>query len=52
LPRANPGASLPIPDKVIEHQALLTRADGEPFSYVVETYTGAVLDFPPAFGPS
>ena len=49
LPLANPGASLPIPDKVIEHQALLTRADGEPFSYVVETYTGAVLDFPPSF---
>jgi len=52
LPRANPGAALPIPDKVIEHQALLTRGDGEPFSYVVETYTGAVLDFPPAFGRS
>jgi hypothetical protein len=52
LPRANPGASLLIPDKVIEHQALLTRADGEPFSYVVETYTGAVLDFPPSFDPS
>jgi len=52
LPRANPGASLPIPDKVIEHQAVLTRGDGEPFSYVVETYTGAVLDFPPAFGRS
>ena len=52
LPRANPGASLPIPDKVIEHQAVLTRGDGEPFSYVVETYTGAVLDFTPAFDPS
>jgi hypothetical protein len=49
LPRANPGGPLPIPDKVIEHQALLTRADGEPFSYVNETYTGAVLDFPPSF---
>jgi hypothetical protein len=52
LPRANPGASLPIPDEVIEHQALLTRADGEPFSYVIETYAGAVLDFPPSFDPS
>jgi len=50
LPRAHPGTSLPIPDQVIEHQALLTRADGEPFSYVIETYTGAVLDFPPTFG--
>jgi hypothetical protein len=48
-PRGSPGASLPIPDKVIEHQAVLTRADGEPFSYVIETYTRAVLDFrPPA----
>lgn len=52
MPRADPGAALPIPDKVIEHQAVLTRGDGEPFSYVVETYTGAVLDFAPAFGPS
>jgi hypothetical protein len=52
LPRANLGATLPIPDKVIEHQALLTRADGEPFSYVIETYTGAVLDFPPPSSPS
>lgn len=52
LPRANPAASLPIPDGVIEHQALLTRADGEPFSYVIETYTGEVLDFPPSFSLS
>ena len=52
LPRATPGAALAIPDKVIEHQALLTRADGEPFSYVIETYTGAVLDFPPPSSPS
>ena len=52
LPRTNPGAFLSIPDKVIEHQALLTRADGEPFSYVIETYTGAVLDFPPPTSPS
>lgn len=49
LPRPNPRAPLPIPDKVIEHQALLTRADGEPFSYVIEIYTGAVLAFPPSF---
>jgi hypothetical protein len=52
LPRAIPGASMSIPDHVIEHQALLTRADGEPFSYVIETYTGAVLDFPPPSSPS
>lgn len=48
LPEATDGASLSIPDKVIEHQALLTRGDGDPFSYVIETYTGAVLDFPPS----
>jgi len=49
LPAGNAGAPLSIPDKVIEHRALLTRADGEPFSYVIETYTAAVLDFPPPF---
>ena len=51
LPEATDGASLSIPDKVIEHQALLTRGDGDPFSYVIETYTGAVLDFPPSASP-
>jgi chorismate-pyruvate lyase len=38
---------LSIPDKLIEHRALLTSANGEPLCYVVETYTKAVLDFPP-----
>lgn len=46
LPSGNGGAVLSIPDKVIEHRAFLTRADGVPFSYVVESYTAAVLDFP------
>jgi hypothetical protein len=41
------GANLNIPDKLIEHRALLTRGDGEPFSYVVETYQAAVLAFSP-----
>ncbi|MFO1074876.1 MAG: hypothetical protein U1E17_19720 [Geminicoccaceae bacterium] len=40
-----------IPDQVIEHQALLVRGDGDPFSYVIETYQGAVLDFPPSASP-
>ena len=40
-----------IPDQVIEHRALLTRGDGDPFSYVIETYQGAVLDFPPSASP-
>jgi hypothetical protein len=47
-PKANPQATLAIPDHVIMNSALLTRADGRPFSYVVESYTGAVLDFPPS----
>ncbi|MET0364702.1 MAG: hypothetical protein ABW169_08605 [Sphingobium sp.] len=51
-PRAKPHGRLSIPDKLIEHQALLTRADGKPFSYVIETYGSAVLDFPPSFTAS
>ena len=40
-------ARLPIPDHVLEHRAVLSTPDGEPFSEVVETYTGDVLAFPP-----
>ena len=39
-------APLAIPHAVIEHRAVLTLPDGTPFSTVVETYTGEVLDFP------
>lgn len=39
-------APLAIPHGVIEHRAVLTLPDGTPFSTVVETYTGEVLDFP------
>lgn len=35
------------PAEVLQHRAVLTTRDGVPFSEVVETYTGAVLDFPP-----
>lgn len=35
-----------IPAEVLRHRALLVAADGRPFSLVVETYTGAVLDLP------
>jgi hypothetical protein len=38
---------LAIPDRVLEHRAVLSTPDGEPFSEVVETYTGEVLAFPP-----
>jgi len=38
--------ALVIPDHVLEHRAVLSTPDGEPFSEVVETYTGEVLAFP------
>ena len=31
--------ALTIPDRVLEHRAVLSTPDGEPFSEVVETYT-------------
>lgn len=37
-----------LPDRVLEHRALLTFPDGTPFSEVVETYTGNVLSMPVA----
>jgi chorismate-pyruvate lyase len=40
-------SDLQIPAHVLQHHAILTRADGTPFSEVVETYTSAVLDFAP-----
>ena len=39
--------ALTVPDHVLEHRAVLMLPDGEPFSEVVETYTGEVLSFPP-----
>ena len=39
--------ALMIPDHVLEHRAVLSTPDGEPFSEVVETYTAEVLAFPP-----
>ena len=39
--------ALTIPDHVLEHRAVLSTPDGEPFSEVVETYTAEVLAFPP-----
>ena len=36
-----------IPDHVLEHRAVLSTPDGEPFSEVVETYTAELLAFPP-----
>lgn len=41
----NRGA-LVIPQKLLEHRAVLTLPDGTPFSEVIETYTHGVLDFP------
>ena len=39
--------ALAVPEHVLEHRAVLSLPDGEPFSEVVETYTGEVLAFPP-----
>jgi chorismate-pyruvate lyase len=39
--------ALAVPEHVLEHRAVLTLPDGEPFSEVVETYSGEVLAFPP-----
>ena len=41
---------LRVPQKLLEHRAILTLRDGMPISEVVETYTGNVLAFP-APGP-
>ena len=45
-PQGAAGA-LAVPEHVLEHRAILSLPDGEPFSEVIETYTGAVLAFPP-----
>jgi hypothetical protein len=43
---------LAVPDKVLEHRAVLSLPDGTPFSALIETYTGNVLAFPlPAAAP-
>lgn len=43
--RAKDTPFLTIPPYVLEHRAVLTLADGTPFSEVVETYTANVLGF-------
>ena len=46
-PPADSTGPLFAPEYVLEHRAVLMLPDGEPFSEVVETYTGEVLAFPP-----
>lgn len=47
-PAAQPRvAPLVVPDRVLEHRAVLSLPDGTPISEVVETYSGNVLAFPP-----
>lgn len=36
-------ASLTVPDHVLQHRAVLYTADNQPFSLVIESYTGQVL---------
>jgi chorismate-pyruvate lyase len=45
-PRGDGAGALTVPTHVLEHRAVLMLPDGEPFSEVVETYTGEVLAFP------
>jgi chorismate-pyruvate lyase len=40
-------ARLVVPERVLEHRAVLSLPDGTPISEVIETYTGNVLAFPP-----
>jgi chorismate-pyruvate lyase len=44
-----PAGSVPIsfPFELLRHRAVLSRADGTPFSEVIETYTNSLLDFQP-----
>jgi chorismate-pyruvate lyase len=39
--------TLELPAQIIQHRAVLLLPDGTPFSALVETYTGGVLEFPP-----
>jgi hypothetical protein len=50
-PAAASGRTLAVPAQVLQHRAVLFTRDGVPFSEVVETYTGDVLDFPPPVPP-
>jgi len=45
------GGTLAVPPRLFEHQALLYTADRTPFSEVNETYSSAVLAFPPPAAP-
>ena len=45
-PAPQEAGALMIPDHVLEHRAVLSTPDGEPFSEVVEIYTSEVLAFP------
>jgi chorismate-pyruvate lyase len=51
--QAPPDAVLPlkVPDAVLEHRAVLTLTDGTPFSEVIETYAGNVLQRTPTAIP-
>ncbi|PPE77629.1 hypothetical protein C3941_22905 [Kaistia algarum] len=45
--QASSAAALMIPALLLENRAVLKRADGKPFSLVVESYTREILAFPP-----
>ncbi|BEV71845.1 hypothetical protein THUN1379_13270 [Paludibacterium sp. THUN1379] len=43
---ASSSQPLPVPQQLLQHQAVLYREDGKPFSFVQETYQRDVLAFP------
>ncbi len=45
-PASGTAAHLAVPAAVLEHHAVLSLADGTPFSALIEIYTGNVLAFP------
>ncbi|HET6431145.1 hypothetical protein [Dyella sp.] len=51
LPADRAGA-LAIPDRVLQHRAVLVDGEGRPFSALIETYTGQVLAFTPPSPPA
>ena len=46
LPEFDPQGRLEAPGQILEHRALLRKADGTPLALVAETYASGMLDFP------
>lgn len=44
---AGHSTALEIPQTLITNEAVLTKPDGTPISFVIENYKAALLSFPP-----